>query len=166
MVFPRFLTPYRPKNTTSPDASPFEPGPPFWTGVPTREGVPTRGFLGRGGRLGRGNATSQNPSRAGTLCWKATKEYLHQRGTRIRVFRVCVRTPFLPPFFPHFSPLFPLQAPCILAPLLPSSPPPFIPPFLAPGKVRFRYPSDLVVLFSVLQTLPLLTDFPETWGGF
>ena len=52
--------------------------------------------------------------------WKATKEYLNQRGTKIRVFRVCFRAPFLPPFFPHFSPLFPLQALCILAPLLPS----------------------------------------------
>ena len=78
--------------------------------------------------------------------WKATKEYLNQRGTKIRVFRVCFRTPFLPPFFPHFSPLFPLQALCILVPPLPSSPPPSSPPFLAPGKVRFRYPSDLGTL--------------------
>ena len=57
---------------------------------------------------------------------KATKEYLNQRGTKIRVFRACCRTPFLPPFCPHFSPLFPLQALCILAPPLPSSPPPKI----------------------------------------
>ena len=78
--------------------------------------------------------------------WKATKEYLNQRGTKIRVFRVCFRTPFLPPFFAYFSPLFPLQALCILAPLLPSSPPPSSPLFLAPGKVRFRYPSDLGTL--------------------
>ena len=81
------------------------------------------------------------------IFWKATKEYLNQRGTKIRVFRVCFRTPFLPPFFPHFSPLFPLQALCILAPLLPSSPPPSSPLFLAPGKVRFRYPSDLGTLW-------------------
>ena len=40
--------------------------------------------------------------------WKATKEYLNHRGTNIRFFRVCFRTPFLPPFFPHSSPLFPL----------------------------------------------------------
>ena len=78
--------------------------------------------------------------------WKATKEYLNQRGTKIRVFRVCFRAPFLPPFFPHFSLLFPLQALCILAPLLPSSPPPSSPLFLAPGKVRFGYPSDLGAL--------------------
>ena len=66
--------------------------------------------------------------------WKATKEYLNQRGTKSRVFRVCFRTPFLPPFFPHFSPLFPLQALCILAPLLPSSPPPSSPLFRLPEK--------------------------------
>ena len=65
----------------------------------------------------------------GAICWKATKEYLNQRGTKIRVFRECFRTPFLPPFFPHFSPLFPLQALCPLAPLLPSSPPPSPPLF-------------------------------------
>ena len=63
-----------------------------------------------------------------------TKEYLNQRGTKIRVFRVSFRTPFLPPFFPHFSPLFPLQALCILAPLLPSSPPPSPPLFWLPEK--------------------------------
>ena len=66
--------------------------------------------------------------------WKATKEYLNQRDTKIRVFRVCFRAPFLPPFFPHFSPLFPLQALCILAPLLPSSPPPSSHPFWLPEK--------------------------------
>ena len=56
--------------------------------------------------------------------WRATKEYLNQRCTKIRVFRVCFRAPFLPPFFPHFSPLFALQALFTLPPLLPSSPPP------------------------------------------
>ena len=56
--------------------------------------------------------------------WKATKEYLNQKGTKIRVFRVLFRAPFLPPFFPHVSPLFPLQALLTLPPLLPSSPPP------------------------------------------
>ena len=44
--------------------------------------------------------------------WKATKEYLNQRGTKIRVFRVRFRAPFLPPFFPRFSPL--LGTPLIL----------------------------------------------------
>ena len=43
--------------------------------------------------------------------WKATKEYLNQRGTKIRVSRVCFRTPFLPPFSPRFSPSFPFR-PC------------------------------------------------------
>ena len=42
--------------------------------------------------------------------WKATKEYLNQRGTKIRVFQVCFRAPFLPPFFAHFSPSFPSKA--------------------------------------------------------
>ena len=78
--------------------------------------------------------------------WKATKEYLNQRGTKIRVFRVWSRAPFLPPFFPHFSCLFLLQALFALPPLLPSSPPPFFPLFLTPGKLRFGYPSDLCTL--------------------
>ena len=64
-----------------------------------------------------------------TVFWKATKEYLNQRGTKIRVFRVPFRAPFLPPFSPHFSTLFPLQALFTLPPLLPSSPPPLSPLF-------------------------------------
>ena len=32
--------------------------------------------------------------------WKATEEYLKHKGTKIRVFRVCFRAPFLPHFFP------------------------------------------------------------------
>ena len=83
---------------------------------------------------------------ASDLPWKATKEYLNQRGTKIRVFRVLFRAPFLPPFSHHFSPLFPLQALFTLPPLLPSSPPPFHPPFLTPGKLRFRCPCDLGTL--------------------
>ena len=55
---------------------------------------------------------------------KDTKEYLNQRGTKIRVFWVLFRAPFLSPFFHHFSPLFPLQGIFALPPLLPSSPPP------------------------------------------
>ena len=78
--------------------------------------------------------------------WKATKEYLNQRGTKIRVFRVFFRPPFLPPFLPYLSPLFPLQALFTLPPRLPSSPPPFSKFFLTPGKLRFRYPSDLGTL--------------------
>ena len=62
----------------------------------------------------------------------ATKEYLNQRGTKIRVFRVPFRAPFLPPLFPHFSTLFPLQALFTLPPLLPSSPPPLSPLFWLP----------------------------------
>ena len=57
------------------------------------------------------------------------KEYLNQRGTKIRVFRVRFRAPFPPTIFPHFSPLFPLQALFTLPPLLPSSPPPLSPLF-------------------------------------
>ena len=67
------------------------------------------------------------------MVWKATKEYLNQRGTKIRVFRVCFQAPFLPPFFPHFPPSFPsgLVHSHITSPLFTS---PFIPPFLAPEK--------------------------------
>ena len=43
--------------------------------------------------------------------WKATKEYPNHWGTKIRVFRVCFRAPFLPPFLSHSSPpSFPIQA--------------------------------------------------------
>ena len=66
---------------------------------------------------------------AKTPCWKATKEYLNQRGTKIRVFRVRFRAPFPRPFFPHFCPLLPLQALFTLPSLLPSSPPPSSPLF-------------------------------------
>ena len=59
--------------------------------------------------------------------WKATKDYLNQRGTKIRVFRVCFRASFLPPFFLHFPPLFPLQALFTLPPLLPSFTSPLLP---------------------------------------
>ena len=52
--------------------------------------------------------------------WKATKEYLNQRGTKIRVFRECFRAPFLALFFPHFPSLFPLQAVFTFLPFLPS----------------------------------------------
>ena len=60
--------------------------------------------------------------------WKATKECLKSKGTKIRVLQVCFQAPFLPPFFPHFSPLFPLQAlfTPTTSPLFTS---PFIPPF-------------------------------------
>ena len=63
------------------------------------------------------------------LYCKDTKEYLNQRGTKIRVFRARFRAPFLPPLFPHFALLFPLQALFSLPPLLPSSPPPLFPLF-------------------------------------
>ena len=62
VVFPRFLTPYRPKNSTSRDPYPLSsrdplsgrepptPPAPLWEGargkgVPASEGVPARGFL-------------------------------------------------------------------------------------------------------------------------
>ena len=84
----------------------------------------------------------------GSQIWKATREYLNQRGTKIRGFRVLFRAPFLPPFFPfkpcslshHFSPLQLLPSPT--SPLFAS---PFPPILLTPGKLRFRYPSDLVI---------------------
>ena len=75
---------------------------------------------------------------SGAIClktWKATKQYLNQRGTKIGVFRVRFRARFLPRFFPHLSPLFPLQGLFTLQPLLPSSPPPLYPHFLTPGKL-------------------------------
>ena len=78
--------------------------------------------------------------------WKATKEYLNQRGTKIRVFRVRFRTPFLPPFFPHFSPPLSPSGPVYSRTTSPLFTSPFIPPFLASGKVRFRYPSDIGTL--------------------
>ena len=74
--------------------------------------------------------------------WKATKEYLNQRGAKIRVFRACFRAPFLPPFFPHFPPSFPFR-PCDSPTTSPLCTSPCTPLFLAPGKVRFRYPSDV-----------------------
>ena len=64
--------------------------------------------------------------------WKATKEYLNQRGTKIRVFRVRFRAPSSHPFSPHFPPLFPLQALFTFPPFLPSSPPPVSPLFRLP----------------------------------
>ena len=86
------------------------------------------------------------------LIWKATKEYLNQKSTKIRVFRECFRSPFLPPFFPHF-PLFPLQALFTFLPLLPS----LYPPVWTPGKLRFRYPSDLgTLVFSLEESLESL----------
>ena len=104
-------------------------------------------FLGRGcdEALCSEQKVGGVPTTPDPKIWKATKECLNQRGTKIRVFRVLFRAPFLPPFSPHFAPSFPLQALCILPPLLPSSPPP-LPPFLTPGKLRFRYPSDLGTL--------------------
>ena len=56
-------------------------------------------------------------------------------------------TPFsliLPP------PPLPLEAVFTLPPTLPSTPPLLYPPFLTPRKLRFRYPSDLGTLLSVL----------------
>ena len=46
--------------------------------------------------------------------WKATKEYLNQRGTKIRVFRERFRAPLLPPFSLIFPPSFPFR-PCSLS---------------------------------------------------
>ena len=80
----------------------------------------------------------------GVLCrnWKATKEYLHHRGTKSEFFERAFR-PLFPPLFPLFSPLFPCQA--LLPPFLPSSPPP-LSPFFDSQKARFGHPSDLGTL--------------------
>ena len=49
------------------------------------------------------------------ILWKDTKEYLNQRGTKIRVFRERFRrAPFLPPQSPVFPPSFPFK-PCSLS---------------------------------------------------
>ena len=72
-------------------------------------------------------------SRGMVSSWKATKEYLNQRGTKIRVFRV-LSGAFPPPFVPSFSPLFPLRALFTLPPPLPSSPPLSSPLFWLPEK--------------------------------
>ena len=65
------------------------------------------------------------------FAWKATKEYLNQRGTKSEFFE-CLFGPFSHPFPHHFFPLFPLQALFTLPPLFPSSRPPFPPLFLLP----------------------------------
>ena len=72
-----------------------------------------------------------------------TKEYLNHRGTKIRVFRVCCWAPFL-----IFPPSFPFR-PCSLSHHFSLFTSPFNPPFLTPGKLRFRYPSDLGTLSGV-----------------
>ena len=78
--------------------------------------------------------------------WKAAKECLNQRGTKIRVFSSVLSDPFPPTLFPSFLPLFPLQALCIFAPLLPSSPPPSSPPFWLPEKSDLGTPIILGAL--------------------
>ena len=68
--------------------------------------------------------------------WQATKEYLNQRGTKIRVFLVLFCALFLPPFSPHFPPSFPFK-PCSLFHNFSPLNLPLFPPFLTPGKLRF-----------------------------
>ena len=75
------------------------------------------------------------------LIWKATKEYVNHRGTRIRVFRVRFRAPFLPPIFPQFSPLSP-SGPVHS----PTTSPPFTSPFIPP--VSLPENSDLGTLLT------------------
>ena len=78
-------------------------------------------------------------------CWKATKEYLNQRGTKIRVFRV--RFQALSPETSSliFTLSFPFR-PCSLCHHFSPLHLPLYPPFLTPGKLRFRYPSDFGTL--------------------
>ena len=70
----------------------------------------------------------------------------HSKSTKIRVKSECAFGPlFLPPFFHFFPPLFPFRPWACLHHFSPLHLP-LHPPFLAPGKVRFRYPSDLGTL--------------------
>ena len=127
----------------------FFPFPGFWPlSVPCRPSrVPIRSrsnnipsdFASRA-LPNRNESPNRKHSASLDLNWKATKEYLNQRGTKIRVFRVRFRAPFLPPFFHRFSPLFPLQALFTLPPLLPSSPPPLSPPSWLPKNSDFGTP--------------------------
>ena len=64
----------------------------------------------------------------GPKTWKATTEYLNQRGTKIRVFRVLFLAPFLPPFSPSFFPPFFPFRPCALSHHFSPSSPPLFPP--------------------------------------
>ena len=97
-------------------------------------------FLGSSGGWGFRHSSEKGSH------WKDTKEYLNQRGTKIRVFRVFFRAPFLPPFSHHFppplSPSGPVHSPTT-SPLFTS---PFHPPLFDSGKLRFRYTSDLGTL--------------------
>ena len=77
---------------------------------------------------------SQGSGSGPVKIWKATKEYLNRRGTKIRVFRVCFWAPFPPSLFPYSSPLFPLSCP-----FSPSSPP-TLSPFSDSRKTLIRYP--------------------------
>ena len=61
------------------------------------------------------------------LCsWKATKEYLNQKGTKIGVFRVWFRAPSLPPFSLHFFPPVSPPGPIHSPTTSPLSPPPLL----------------------------------------
>ena len=56
VVFPRFLAPYRPKNTTSRDPyPPSSPDPPFRPGPPPPPAPLWEGARGKGSRLERGS---------------------------------------------------------------------------------------------------------------
>ena len=84
--------------------------------------------------------------------WKATKEYLNHRGTKIRVFRVCFRAPFPPTlflsFFPPLSPSGPVHLSHHFSPL---HPPLYPLLFWLPENSDLGTPL-ISVLFSVLQT--------------
>ena len=80
------------------------------------------------------------------ISWKATKEYLNQRGYQNQSFSSVLSGPFPPTLFPSFFPPLSPSSPVHFPTTSPLFTFPFIPPFLTPGKVRFRYPFDLGTL--------------------
>ena len=86
--------------------------------------------------------------------WKATKEYLNHRGTKVRLFRVCFRAPFLPPF-------------STLRPLLPPPPPPLSPIFRLPENSDLGAPMIWVLFIGDREprTIPTKT-FLIRWYFF
>ena len=70
----------------------------------------------------------------GRVSWKATKEYLNQRGYQNRSFSSVFFGPLPPPLFPSFSPLFPPSGPVHSATTSPLFTSPLFPPFFVSRK--------------------------------
>ena len=104
----------------------------FHRGKGSLEGF-TEGFSQKGVLRRRPEARppprTQFVSRKVSKICKDTKEYLNQKGTKIRVFSSVLSGPFPPTLFLLFPPFFPFQALLTLPPLLRSSPPPLSPLF-------------------------------------